>query len=31
MLSVVMSIQITVNDYIAEYVTLKQNYLIFAE
>lgn len=29
MLSVFMSIQITVDDFIAEYVTLKQNYLIF--
>lgn len=31
MLSVVMSIQITVDDFIAEYATLKQNYLIFTE
>lgn len=30
MLSVFMSIQITVNDFIAEYVTLKQHYFIFA-
>lgn len=29
MLSVFMSIQITVDDFIAEYVTLKQHYFIF--
>lgn len=29
MLSVFMSIQIIVDDFIAEYVALKQNYLIF--